>query len=139
MNTSKENGQKIIESIRKGWAFVTEDVWKCKSNNLYIHIIKTINLSIRCFLNEMLHQRASALAFQSLLAIVPALVLLLSVGKAFGLGTMIESQLMIAFPAHHNALQYAFSFVERYMEQIHSGIFVGIGVILLLWTLITLA
>ena len=42
MNTSKENGQKIIESIRKGWAFVTEDVWKCKSNNLYIHIIKTL-------------------------------------------------------------------------------------------------
>ena len=51
---------------------------------------------------------------------------------------IIEEQLYIAFPAHHDALQYAFTFVDGYVGQMHSGVFVGIGIVLLLWTLITL-
>lgn len=138
-STIGEKWRDIIDRIRKGWAFVCEDVWKCKSNNIFIHIIKTLNLSIRCFLNEMLHQRASALAFQSLLAIVPALLLIIAIGKGFGLGAIIEKQLLEAFPAHYDALRYAITFVEGYMLQLQSlGIFIGLGVILLLWTLITL-
>ncbi|MBR3951812.1 MAG: YihY/virulence factor BrkB family protein [Bacteroidaceae bacterium] len=140
MSTSKfiDNWNKIILAIRKSWAFVSEDVWKCHSNNIFIHIIKTINLSVRCFLNEMLQQRASALTYRTLLAIVPALVVLIAVGKGFGFHSIIEEQLHIAFPAHNDALKYAFTFVNSYIDQMHSGIFVGIGIILLLWTLITL-
>ena len=83
MSTTKptNNWSKMILAIRKGWSFVSEDVWKCHSNNIFIHIIKTINLSVRCFLNEMLQQRASALTFRTLLAIVPALVVLIAIGK----------------------------------------------------------
>ena len=140
MSTSKfiDNCKRITLAIRKGWAFVSEDVWKCRSNNVFIHIIKTLNLTIRCFLNEQLQQRSSALTFRTLLAIVPALVVIIAIGKGFGFYSIIEKQLYIAFPAHHDALQYAFTFVDGYVEQMHSGIFVGIGIILLLWTLITL-
>ncbi|MBO7317257.1 MAG: YihY/virulence factor BrkB family protein, partial [Bacteroidales bacterium] len=140
MSTSKftDNWKKMILAIRKGWSFVSEDVWKCRSNNIFIHIIKTVNLSVRCFLNEMLQQRASALTFRTLLAIVPALVVLIAIGKGFGFYSIIEEQLFIAFPAHHCALEYAFAFVDRYIDQMHSGIFVGIGIILLSWTVITL-
>ncbi|MBP3671596.1 MAG: YihY/virulence factor BrkB family protein [Bacteroidaceae bacterium] len=140
MNTSKfaEKWSKFIFAIRKAWFFVSEDVWKCKSNNVFIHIIKTLNLSIRCFLNEQLQQRASALTFRTLLAIVPALVVLLAVGKGFGFYPILEEQLFIAFPAQKDALQYAFTFVEGYFTQMQSGVFVGIGIVLLLWTLITL-
>ena len=128
----------MILAIRKGWSFVSEDVWKCHSNNIFIHIIKTINLSVRCFLNEMLQQRASALTFRTLLAIVPALVVLIAIGKGFGFYSIIEKQLYVAFPAHDSALNYAFTFVDGYIDQMQSGLFVGIGIILLLWTLITL-
>lgn len=128
----------LILAIRKGWSFVSEDVWKCRSNNIFIHIIKTVNLSVRCFLNEMLQQRASALTFRTLLAIVPALVVLIAIGKGFGFNSIIEEQLHIALPGHNDALQYAFTFVNGYIDQMHSGIFVGIGIVLLLWTVITL-
>ena len=140
MSTSKFtiNWKRAILAIRKGWNFVSEDVWKCRSNNVFIHIIKTINLSVRCFLNEMLQQRASALTFRTLLAIVPALVVLIAIGKGFGFYSIIEQQLYVAFPAHDNALKYAFTFVDGYIDQMQSGIFVGIGIVLLLWTLITL-
>ena len=140
MSTPKfiDHWNKMTLAIRKGWAFVSEDVWKCRSNNVFIHIIKTLNLTIRCFLNEQLQQRSSALTFRTLLAIVPALVVILAIGKGFGFYSIIEEQLYIAFPAHHNALQYAFSFVDSYIEQMHTGVFIGVGIILLLWTLITL-
>ncbi len=140
MSTPNKNNiwSKMILAIRKGWCFVREDVWKCHSNNFFIHLIKTVNLSVRCFLNEMLQQRASALTFRTLLAIVPALVVLFAIGKGFGFNSIIEEQLYIAFPAHHGALEYAFTFVSGYIDQMHSGIFVGIGIVLLLWTLINL-
>ena len=140
MSTPKfiDHWNKMTLAIRKSWAFVSEDVWKCRSNNVFIHIIKTLNLTIRCFLNEQLQQRSSALTFRTLLAIVPALVVILAIGKGFGFYSIIEEQLYIAFPAHHNALQYAFSFVDSYIEQMHTGVFIGVGIVLLLWTLITL-
>lgn len=141
MSTSSKNISKwneLILTIGKGWRFVSEDVWKCKSNNVFVHIIKTLNLSIRCFMSEQLQLRSSALTFRTLLAIVPALALLLAVGKGFGFSSIFESQLFDAFPAQREALEYVFSFVEAYMEQMKAGIFVGIGIIVLLWTLLNL-
>ncbi len=141
MSTSNSLATKwnqLILAIGRGWHFVSEDVWKCKSNNVFVHIIKTLNLSIRCFLNEQLQQRSSALTFRTLLAIVPALALLLAIGKGFGFNSIFESQLFDAFPAQRDALEYVFSFVEAYMEQMKAGIFVGVGLVVLLWTLINL-
>lgn len=129
---------RFILAIRKGWQFVSDDVWKCKSNNVFIHILKTLNLSVRCFLNEQLQQRAAALTYHSLLSIVPALVVLIAVSRGFGFYTAIENLLYDSVPAQRDALQYAFTFVDAYMEQLHSGIFIGLGLILLLWTLIGL-
>lgn len=139
-NTSNIASQwnRLILAIRKGWSFVSEDVWKCKSNNVFIHIIKTLNLSVRCFLNEQLQQRAAALTFHSMLSVVPALVVLIAISRGFGFYTALENLLYDSIPAQRSALQYAFTFVDAYMEQMHNGIFVGIGLILLLWALITL-
>ncbi len=139
-NTSNIASQwnRLILALRKGWSFVSEDVWKCKSNNVFIHIIKTLNLSVRCFLNEQLQQRAAALTFHSMLSVVPALVVLIAISRGFGFYTALENLLYDSIPAQRSALQYAFTFVDAYMEQMHNGIFVGIGLILLLWALITL-
>lgn len=139
-NTSNIASQwnRLILAIRKGWSFVSEDVWKCKSNNVFIHIIKTLNLSVRCFLNEQLQQRAAALTFHSMLSVVPALVVLIAISRGFGFYTALENLLYDSIPAQRSALQYAFTFVDAYMEQMHNGIFVGIGLILLLWALIAL-
>lgn len=138
MSEFTNNWKKLILAIRKGWKFVCEDVWKDSRNNIFIHIIKTINLSVRCFLNEQIQQRASALTFRSMLAIVPALVVLIAIGRGFGFYTILEDLLYDSVPAQRDALQYAFTFVDAYMAQMHNGIFVGLGLILLLWTLITL-
>lgn len=128
----------LRRAIGNACTFVSEDVWKCKSNNPLIHIIKTLNLSVRCFLDEQLQQKASALTYHTLLAIVPVLALLFAIGKGFGFHTLLESQMFDALPAQREALTHAFTFAEAYMEHMKDGIFVGVGIILLLWTMISL-
>lgn len=44
----------------------------------------------------------------------------------------------IIFPAQKEALEHALSFVDAYLAQAKSGIFVGVGIIFLLWTVISL-
>lgn len=129
---------RLRQSIGWAWTFVSEDVWKSKRNNPLIHIVKTLNLSVRCFLDEQLQQKAAALTYHTLLAFVPALALLFAIGKGFGFHSLLESQLFDAFPAQREALAHAFTFVEAYMQHMKDGLFVGVGIILLLWTMISL-
>ncbi|MDE6166630.1 MAG: YihY/virulence factor BrkB family protein, partial [Muribaculaceae bacterium] len=42
------------------------------------------------------------------------------------------------FPSQHNALEVALKFVDSYLAQASEGLFVGVGIIVLLWTLISL-
>ena len=62
--------------IKRLWQFVSVDIWHVTEYKLHIHILKTLNLSVRCFLNEKLQEKASALTFSTILAIVPALAML---------------------------------------------------------------
>ncbi len=133
-----EKFNNLILAINKGWIFVSEDVWKCKSNNVFVHIIKTLNLSIRCFMNEQLQQRAAALTYRTLLAIVPATALIFAIAQGFGFNNILQSQLMQLLPVEHDKLEYYFGFVDAYMEHMKGGLFLGIGVVLLLWIMVGL-
>ena len=124
--------------IKRLWQFVSVDIWHVTEYKLHIHILKTLNLSVRCFLNEKLQEKASALTFSTILAIVPALAMLFAICKGFGFQHIIQSQLFDYFPAERNALEYMLGFVDQYLDQMKGGVFVGIGLCFLLWTLISL-
>jgi membrane protein len=100
--------------------------------------MKTANLSVRSFLNSNLQIKAGALTYQTMLAIVPALALMFAICRGFGFSNLLQTQLFSYFPAQQEALGTAFQFVDSYLAQSSEGIFVGIGVVFLLWTLISL-
>ena len=52
--------------IKRLWQFVSVDIWHVTEYKLHIHILKTLNLSVRCFLNEKLQEKASALTFSTI-------------------------------------------------------------------------
>ncbi|MCM1153320.1 MAG: YihY/virulence factor BrkB family protein [Muribaculum sp.] len=101
-------------------------------------MIKTANLSIRSFLDRDLQMKAAALTYYTVLAIVPALALLFAISRGFGFQNLIETQIYNYFPAQHKAVATALSFVDSYLKQSGQGVFVGVGLIMLLWTLISL-
>lgn len=126
------------EYVMNTWLYWSEGVWEDKRNNLKVNIIKTINLTVRTFMSSDLQSRACAMAYRTLLAVVPALALLFAIGRGFGFQNILQNQLYQYFPSQHRALDMAFSFVDSCLAQASEGIFVGVGLVFLLWTLISL-
>lgn len=124
--------------IRRQWLYCSEGVWSDTRRNWRVNVLKTVNLSVRSFLDRDLQSQAAALTFKTLLAIVPALALFFAIGKGFGFQNGIKSQLFSYFPAQTEALEKAFTFVDSYIASSGEGVFVGVGIVFLLYTLISL-
>lgn len=124
--------------IKSFAAYCSTGVWSDTRRTWRVNTIKTINLTVRSFLNTDLQNRASALTYNTLLAIVPALALLFAIGRGFGFENLLQTQLFQALPSQKHALQAGIDFVSGYMAQASQGVFVGVGIVVLLWTMISL-
>ncbi len=113
-------------------------IWKETSDSNKVRWLKVANLSIRSFLDRDLQSRSMSLTYSTVLAIVPAFALLLAIGRGFGLQGLLEQELYNNFPAQKQVIQFGLRFVDSYLKEASSGMFVGIGIVFLLWTLISL-
>lgn len=120
------------------WEYVWNDVWSDTRDDWRIKLIKTLNLSIKSFLDSDLQSRAAALTYRTILALVPALAILFAIGRGFGFQNLLQTQLFNYLPVQKDALDTVFGFVDSYLAHSSEGIFVGIGVAMLLWTMISL-
>lgn len=135
---AKAKKPSLAEKAMAVYEYVSSGVWSDTRSGWKINTVKTLNLSVRSFFNSDLQNRACGLTYQTLLAIVPALALLFAIARGFGFQNLIQSQLMASFPAQRKALETALSFVDSYLATSSEGIFVGVGIVFLLWTLISL-
>ncbi len=142
MNTKEKKPEgKIQRLITKAVAlgrYLWSGVWRDPRRTIGIGIIKTLNLSARSFMDRGLQNRSMSLTYSTVLAIVPALALLFAIGRGFGFQKLLEGQLYSFLPSQHRALETALGFVDKYLSQSSQGVFVGIGIVMLLWTLISL-
>lgn len=121
------------------WAYLSEGIWTDTRRSWKINFIKTLNLSVRSFLDRGLQNQAAAMTYRTVLAIVPALAILFAIGRGFGIQDSLQSQLFIYFPAQREALRTAFTFVNSYLENASSqGVFLGVGIIFLVYTVVSL-
>jgi membrane protein len=91
-------------------------------------------LAFRGFVANDLDIRASALTYSILFAIVPLFALIIAIAKGFGVEQLIESSLNDTFVGQANMIPTVMGFVERYLETTSGGIFIGIGLIVLIWS-----
>lgn len=143
MGKSSGNGsgsriERIVEKGKSIWEYVSDGVWRDTRHTLCVNVIKTLNLSIRSFMNSDMQTQACAMTYRTLLAIVPALALLFAIGRGFGFQNMLQDELFHVFPAQRQAVSYALGFVDSYISSSSEGIFVGVGLVVLLWTMISL-
>ena len=126
----KPIGERISALLARTIRFVTYDIWRITENEvsglkeIYINIIKTVILAVRGFQSENLQTKASALTYSTLLSIVPLLAVLLGIAKGFGFQGTVRQEL--------------FDFVESYLAQAQGGVIIGVGLILLFYTVINL-
>ena len=126
------------------WKFLTYDIWRITEDevnrttfSLYT-IIKTIYLCINRFTNDRLVNKASALTYSTLLAIVPILAILFAIARGFGFDNLMESQIISGFGGPTETTEVILQFVDSYLSQAKSGVFIGIGLVMLLWTVLNL-
>lgn len=130
--------RRLADKVVAVWMYVSDGVWRDSRHTFAVNAIKTINLSVRSFLNSDMQTQACAMTYRTLLALVPALALLFAIGRGFGLQNLLQDELFHMFPAQKQAVSYALSFVDSYLSSSSEGVFVGVGLVVLLWTLISL-
>ncbi|MEI7675635.1 MAG: YihY/virulence factor BrkB family protein [Bacteroidales bacterium] len=133
----KFDTQKLIQ-------FVKVDIWRITENevsrqmNSFYNLLKTLILSTRRFQEDKLQTKASALTYSTLLAIVPILALLFAIAGGLGFQSLIENQLFDYFPGQKLVLQKGLTFASSYLAQTKGGLFVGVGLLMLFWAIMSL-
>lgn len=130
--------ERLMDSAQRAWLYWTDGIWQDSRTSFKVNFLKALNISIYSFLNKDLQNKACALTYRTTLAIVPALAMLFAIGRGFGFQKIIKEELFKMFPAQGSFIEYALRFVDGYLGQSSEGIFVGVGLLFLLWTLISL-
>lgn len=95
-------------------------------------------MTVRGYVQDNLSSKASALTYSTVLAVVPLLAVIVGFAKGFGVQDMIADFLYTYLPSHHRELKGAFDLVDNYLAQVKSGLFIGIGLIFLFYTVFNL-
>lgn len=131
---------KFIDSIVQIYNFIRYDIWRITENELshtrrfLYRLLKTFVLAVRGFVNDDLNVRASALTYSILFAIVPLFALIIAIGKGFGVDKMIENSLQDTFIGQADMIPTVMGFVDRYLKTAQGGLFIGIGIVILFWS-----
>ena len=137
-NARRSFFQSATASLTRAYRFCTRDVWNDENEGRVSNIVKVANLAVRNFFNHEVQERACALTYRTVLALVPALAMLFAIARGFGFQNLVHGQLMTYFPAQREALESALTFVDSYLAHASEGLFVGIGLVALFYTNISL-
>ncbi|MCF2563621.1 YihY/virulence factor BrkB family protein [Prevotella brevis] len=133
----KEQIRHIIGFFRYGlWQLNEDDTTPFKW--IMIEILKKLVLAIRFFTAKRVVNKAAALTYSSLLAIVPILAVVFAIARGFGYNKYIEVWFRDALQSQPQAAEVIIGFVNSYLVHTKSGIFLGIGLLFMLYTVLML-
>lgn len=123
---------------------LTYDLWRTTNDDVrgiqrwLINAVKAAFLSIRFFTAHRTMERASALTYYTMLALVPTIALLLGVGKGFGLQEVISFSLHQNLQGQESIIDPITHFAEAYLHESESSVVVGVGIVMLLYVVYSL-
>ena len=130
--------------IKQIKTFLLDDIWRVtddevsKKRGMLYSAIKIVTLSIKEFTERRVVNKASALTYNTLLAIIPILAILFAIARGFGFANLLEDQFRSSFSAQAQTAETILTFIDSYLSHAKSGIFIGVGLILLFYTVLLL-
>ena len=124
--------------------FFQTDIWRVNQGDvspvkfLFLEILKKLILAVRFFTAKRAMQKASALTYSTLLAIVPITAVVFAIARGFGYSKYIEVWFRGAFESQPQVAEVIIGFVNSYLVHTKSGVFLGIGLIFMLYTVLML-
>ena len=101
-------------------------------------LYRKLYLTIRFFTAKRVMTQAAALTYSTLLAIVPILAVVFAIARGFGYNKYIELWFRDALASQPQAADVIVGFVNSYLVHTKSGIFLGVGLIFMLYTVLML-
>ncbi len=130
--------------MRQVIRFFETDIWRMATDDkspvarLAVDILKKVLLAVRFFTAKRVMTKASALTYSTLLAIVPILAVVFAIARGFGYNKFIEVWFRDAFSSQPQAADIIIGFVNSYLVHTKSGVFLGIGLLFMLYTVLML-
>ena len=124
--------------------FFEKDLWRISEGDvspfrfLWLEVLKKVVLAIRFFTAKRVLQKAAALTYSTLLAIVPIMAVVFAIARGFGYSRFIEVWFRQAFESQPQAAEVIIGFVNSYLVHTKSGVFLGIGLLFMLYTVLML-
>ena len=103
-----------------------------------IDIVRTLILAIKAFTDTRILRSAAALSYSSMLAIVPMVAVVFAIARGFGFSIYIESWFMDIMSSQPQVAEAIIRFVNSYLVNVRSGVILGFGLLVMLWTVIML-
>lgn len=134
------------EKFRQLVQFFTRSLWRVtesdvsRSRYTSYNLMKIIIQTVKCFIKDRVWIRAAALSYTTLFSIIPILALLFAITKGFGFSNLMERFLRDGNVAN-GTIDTVMELIDRYLVYAKggSGVFIGVGVAMLLWAIINLA
>ena len=124
--------------------FFTTGIWRITRGDvsplrfLLVEVAKKVLLAVRFFTAKRVMTKASALTYSTLLAIVPILAVVFAIARGFGYNKYIEMWFRDALSSQPQAADIIIGFVNSYLVHTKSGVFLGIGLLFMLYTVLML-
>ena len=124
--------------------FFQTDIWQITAGELspvkflLVEIMKKVMLAVRFFTAKRVLQKAAALTYSMLLAIVPILAVVFAIARGFGYNKYIEVWFRGAFESQPQVAETIIGFVNSYLVHTKSGVFLGVGLVFMLYTVLML-
>ncbi len=128
----------MIEKIRR---FFEVEIWNMGSHiggflGWLLKVLRVFIVSAQDFIEDKCSLRASALTYYSILSLVPILALFFGIAKGFGLDENLRENIMNSTSQNQEMFLYLFDFAEKTLENAQGGLVAGIGIIVLLYTIL---
>ena len=124
--------------------FLKKDIWQIGPDKvspvklLLVEVLKKLLLAIRFFTAKRVMQKAAALTYSTLLAIVPIMAVVFAIARGFGYSKYIEVWFRDALQSQPQAAEILIGFVNSYLVHTQSGVFLGVGLVFMLYTVLML-
>ena len=132
------------EKFRQLIHFLTRSLWRVsegevsRSRYTSYNLLKITIQTFKCFSKDRIWIRAAALSYTTLFSIIPILALLFAIAKGFGFSNLME-RILRGSAVENGTIDTVMNMIDNYLEYAKSGVFIGIGLAMLLWAIINLA
>lgn len=134
----------ITKKLKDIYTFLMVDIWSIgkgdvsKMRFLLYSILKKLLLAIEFTTTKRITSAAAALTYSTLLAIVPIFAVVFGIARGFGYNKYIEEWFRESFSSQPQVSEIIIGFVNSYLVHTKSGLFLGIGLLFMLFTVIML-